>query len=631
MSRTKAGLVLLVLALAAGAGVFYVLQGNDEGDPNSAAEDYLDAWAADDVAAMQDLVVEVPSDFEEVHQALAEDLGIEEARYEVSGVSVDGDEAIATYDATLTLAGLGEWSYDGRLRLARGAGDDGDVWLVDWTPAAIHPQLRDGQTLGLTRHQPERAAILDDAGEPLVTNQPGRIVGLQPSRIQNLQQVKDALQTALGVDPALVDERLNAPGVQPDHFVEIITIPNSRYDQVEAAIYPVPGTVFRDTNVRMGPSQGFAQHVLGTIGEITAEQLEELGSGYQAGDIVGHTGLEARFEEQLAGTPSGDVEIRDAAGDVVEVLDTIEGTEPEPVRTTLNRDIQLAVEAALASVGKPAGIVVTDRDGNIKAAASRPLDEEFNRAFAGTYAPGSTFKIVSTEALLTSGLTPETTVDCPATLNAGGRQFRNFEASSLGQVPFQTAFAESCNTAFINATTDLPAADLVSAAERFGFNTDYSVGLSTEGGEVPVPTDATDKAAATIGQSRILASPLHMATVAGTVIDGTWEPPTLLPDNPPDDAPEPTEIDAAHRDTLAALMRRVVTDGSGQAAAVPGREVAGKTGTAEYGSDTPPRTHAWFVGFLGDYAMALVIEDGGVGGRDAAPVAQQVLAQLPAG
>jgi cell division protein FtsI/penicillin-binding protein 2 len=631
MSRTKAGAVLLVIALLAAAGVFYVLRSGDDGDPGGAAEAYLAAWSDGDVDAMQELVVDVPSDFEEVHQALVDDLGIGEARYRLSGVSVDGDEAIATFDATLGLDGLGEWTYDGRLRMQRGAGDDSGAWLVDWTPATIHPELREGQRLGLTRTRPERAPILGDDGEPLVTNQPGKVVGLQPSRIQNRQQVKDVLQTYLGVDPALVDERLDAPGVEPDHFVEIVTIPTSRYQQVEAAIYPIPGTVFRDTTVRMGPTQGFAQHVLGTIGEITAEQLEELGAAYRPGDVVGRTGLEARFEEQLAGTASGEVQIVDADGEAVETLDTIEGTEPEPVATTIDRDIQTAVEAALASVTKPAGMVVTDGEGNIKAAASRPLDEEFNRAFAGTYAPGSTFKIVSTDALLTNGLTPETIVDCPETLNAGGHQFRNFESSSLGPVPFSTAFAESCNTAFVGATADLPAGELVSAAERFGFNTEYSVGIATEGGEVPLPTDATDKAAATIGQSRILASPLHMATVAGTVLDGTWEPPTLLPDDPPEDAPAATEIDPQHRETIAALMRRVVTEGSGTAAAVPGREVAGKTGTAEYGSGDPLPTHAWFVGLLDGYSVALLIEDGGVGGRDAAPIAQQVLAQLPAG
>jgi cell division protein FtsI/penicillin-binding protein 2 len=76
-------------------------------------------------------------------------------------------------------------------------------------------------------------------------------------------------------------------------------------------------------------------------------------------------------------------------------------------------------------------------------------------------------------------------------------------------------------------------------------------------------------------------------------------------------------------------MRRVVTEGSGTAADASGTEVAGKTGTAEFGSGDPLPTHAWFIGFRGDLALAIVIEGGGVGGRDAAPVAGQIFAALP--
>jgi cell division protein FtsI/penicillin-binding protein 2 len=157
------------------------------------------------------------------------------------------------------------------------------------------------------------------------------------------------------------------------------------------------------------------------------------------------------------------------------------------------------------------------------------------------------------------------------------------------------------------------------------------VGLSTETASYPEPADATEKAAAAIGQGRIVASPLHMATVAGTVVDGTWEPPTLLPDEPAEDRPEPVTIDTGVRDTLAGLMRRVVTEGSGTNAAVPGREIAGKTGTAEFGSGDPLPTHAWFIGFEGDLAAAVFIEGGGVGGRDAAPLAATLFSALPAG
>jgi cell division protein FtsI/penicillin-binding protein 2 len=620
------------VALVAVAFVL-VLRANETDDPGPAAERYLDAWADDDVDAMADLAAEPPDDFVEQHQAVVDALSVESASYEVTGISTDGDkEAIVTFEATLGLEGVGEWAYEGSLRLIPNrADDDAGHWKVDWSPATIHPQLTDEVTLALERQRPERAPILGLDGEPIVEARAAVRVGIEPRRMQDRAAVKTALQTYLGVDPATVDAKLDAPGVQPDHFVDIVTVEQSRFQQVRPQVFPVPGLLFRDTTLRSGPSPGFAQHILGRTGEITAELLDELGPPYQVGDSVGLTGLEARFEEQLAGTPSAEIRTVDADGEVVDVLGTIDGRAPEPLKTTIDRAVQTAVETALGGVTKPAAVVVVDGDGNIRAAASRPLDDGFNRALAGTYPPGSTFKVVTTEGLLASErVTADTPIDCPATVSAGGREFKNFEGGQLGTVPFGQAFAESCNTAFVNATADVAPADLVTAARTFGFNSEYSVGLTTESGTFPEPADATEKAAASIGQGRVLASPLHMATVASAVMEGTWEAPTLLPDNPSDDGPEPVTLDGGVRDTLAGLMRRVVTEGSGTRAAVPGVEVSGKTGTAEFGEGDPPPTHAWFIGFRDDLALSIVIEDGGVGGRDAAPVAGQIFAAFPA-
>jgi cell division protein FtsI/penicillin-binding protein 2 len=632
--RVQLSVVALVVALVAVAFVL-VLRANETDDPGPAAQRYLDAWADDDFEAMSDLAADPPDDFVDRHQAIVDALAVESASYEVTGISTDGDEeAIVTFEATMGLAGVGDWSYDGRLRLIPNrSDDDAGHWKVDWSPATIHPQLTDEVTLTMERQVPERAPILGSDGEPIVEARAAVRVGIEPRRVQDRNAVKTSLQTHLGVDPATVDAKLDAPGVQPDHFVDIVTVEQARFQEVRPQVFPVPGLLFRDTTLRSAPSAGFAQHLLGRTGEITAELLEELGSPYEVGDTVGLTGLEARFEEQLAGTPSAEIHTIDADGEVVEVLGAIEGTAPVALKTTLDRDVQAAVETALGGVTKPAGVVVVDGEGNVRAAASRPLDDGFNRALAGTYPPGSTFKVVTTEGLLASGrVDADTPIDCPATVSAGGREFKNFEGGQLGRVPFGQAFAESCNTAFVNATADVAPADLVTAAQTFGFNTEYSVGLTTEGGTFPEPADATEKAAASIGQGRVLASPLHMATVAAAVMQGTWEAPTLLPDNAPDEppAPQPVTIEGGVRDPLAGLMRRVVTEGSGTRAAVPNVEVSGKTGTAEFGEGDPPPTHAWFIGFRDDLALAIVIEDGGVGGRDAAPVAGQIFSAFPA-
>jgi cell division protein FtsI/penicillin-binding protein 2 len=656
-------LVGLVLLGAAIVGIF-ALMGDDKGPP--AADDaraYLAAWEEGDYAGMQDRVLDAPTSFDTIHQGIVDNLDITSSSYELGEVDTSGDSAIARFTARLRLDGLGEWSYDGALSMSLG---DGGRWLVDWTPAAIHPRLGSGQTLTRTREIPPRAPIVDKDGEPLASTGPGRIVGLEPQAIQDLDQVKAALQQHLGVDPAAVDRALGAPGVEPNHFVPIIAVSQAQYTTAEPVIYPLPGTRFRDTTVRTTPSPGFAGHVLGRTGEITAERLEELGQPYREGDLVGLSGIEAAYETQLAGTPSGDIQLTDAEGEVVEALDRIEGREPQPVATTLDRTAQAAVESALSATDRPAGAVVVDRDGNVRAVASRPLDE-FNRALSGKYPPGSTFKVVTTGALLANGVTPDTPVECAQTTNAGGREFKNFESSSLGTVPFGLAFAESCNTAFINASAAVPDADLVAAAESFGFNTDYSVGLNTFGGGFPTPADATEHAAASIGQGRVEASPLHMATVAAAVIDGTWDAPVLLPDPPagddvdagaattttepatdqapttamaegesaagsdPTTRPESRTLPDGTAQTLLGLMRRVVAEGSGREAAITGVDVAGKTGTAEFGEGDPLPTHAWFIGIRGDNAVAVLVEGGGVGGRVAAPIAGAILAGLPGG
>jgi cell division protein FtsI/penicillin-binding protein 2 len=629
MSSTSR-LALLIGVVVLGAAVYgiFVLMRDDTSDAAPDARAYLTDWSEGDWDAMAARVVDPPASFADDHQAVVDNLEVTEASYELDSVDTGGETAVARFHAALELGGLGRWDYDGTLALERTDGE----WLVDWSPATIHPELGQGEHLERTRQWPERAPILDANDQPISTGRPARVIGLEPRAILDLNQIKAAFQTQLGIDPATIDAALNARGVQPDHFVTITTVDETRYDQVAPVIYPLPGTRFRDTFLRGGPTPEFAAHVLGSFGDVTAERLEELGAPYQAGDQVGLTGIEARFEAQLAGAPSGEIRTV-AAADQVEVIDTIEGRAPEPVRTTLDPAVQAAVEVALGDTTQPTAVVIVDAASNIRAVASRPIGD-FNRAFGGAYPPGSTFKVVTTAALLGQGVTPDTTVDCEPTANAGGRQFRNFEDSSLGPVPFGLAFAQSCNTAFISASAGVPDPALVSAAESFGFNAAYTVGLSTEGGSFPAPSDETDHAAAVIGQGRVTASPLHMATVAGTVIDGTWDPPVLLQDGLPDGEetatpPSPTQLAAGTSDTLWNLMRRVVTEGSGTAAAVPGVDIAGKTGTAEFGGGDPPPTHAWFIGIRGDLAVSVLVEDGGVGGQVAAPLAGRILAGLP--
>jgi cell division protein FtsI/penicillin-binding protein 2 len=311
----------------------------------------------------------------------------------------------------------------------------------------------------------------------------------------------------------------------------------------------------------------------------------------------------------------------------VQSLQRKEGTPGTPVRTTLDRRIQSAAEQTLATVaaGKNAALVAVDRTGGIKAIAL-PASTGFNWA-TGTYPPGSTFKVVTAAALLQKGLTAETPLTCPVTINAAGSTYHNFEDENEPSLTFARAFAISCNTAFIGAAQQLSGADMQQMVARFGFNVDYDAGLPMAvHGKFPDDGPGAARSAQAIGQGSVLTNPVHMASVAATALTGRWQAPSLLADRT--GLPSGQPLDQRVADTLNRFMRETVEYGTGKSAAVPGKVVAGKTGTAEIGTGPEPETHAWFIGFSGDLAVAVVVDKGGVGGEVAAPIAGNFFARL---
>jgi cell division protein FtsI/penicillin-binding protein 2 len=337
------------------------------------------------------------------------------------------------------------------------------------------------------------------------------------------------------------------------------------------------------------------------------------------GDEIGQSGLQARYDEQLGGKTGTAIVVRSAGGTPVETLFEVRGENGKPLRTTLDIDVQRAAEAALGDRDDEAALVAVEpSSGDILAVANRPTDDGYDRALEGRYPPGSTFKVITTAALLRYGLDPDDTVDCPKTVNVGGREFKNFEGNAAGPVPFAIDFAQSCNTAFVSLTDRLEPDALTETAVDFGLGEDLTLGMPVADSQVPEGADLVERAASMIGQGKILASPLAMAGVAATVADGRWRSPRLVST---DDKPSGQPLDDGELATLRELTRNVVTSGTGTAlASVPG-DVHGKSGTAEYGSGDPPPTHAWFIAYRDDVAIAVLVENGRSGGTVAAPIA----------
>jgi cell division protein FtsI/penicillin-binding protein 2 len=297
------------------------------------------------------------------------------------------------------------------------------------------------------------------------------------------------------------------------------------------------------------------------------------------------------------------------------------------VQITVDPAVQRAADDALSNQSGNAALVAVDTaTGQIRAVVSKP-DNGFSRALDGAYPPGSTFKVITSTALLAGGFTPSTPAPCPATLTVDGKTFSNFEGEASSSLDLAEAFQISCNNAFIGLADKLPDTALTNAAALFGFNVDWKLPVPSSPGSFPTPADRAELAASAIGQGRILASPAQMATVAATVASGTWHAPTLTT-QPRPEAHSARSLAPATALALRSFMASVV-EGNGTAAGAglpPG--TFGKTGTAEFGDANPPETHAWFIGYRNNLAFAVIVEGGGVGGRVAAPIAARFLDAL---
>jgi len=342
--------------------------------------------------------------------------------------------------------------------------------------------------------------------------------------------------------------------------------------------------------------------------------------------VEGETGLERVLDDELKGSGGGAVVVGSArTGKELRVVRSYAGRRGAPLRTTFDLRVQRAAERALAGLASPAALVAVDtRTGQVRAVADRPVAGA-PAAFVAQ-APGSVFKVVTATALLQAGLTPSSPAPCPDTTTSGGRPFRNDPGTVPGTLTLARAIAVSCNTAFLELAEGLPAGALAAAARLYGFDDpEPLLPILAQGGNVPAPRSTEEAAEDVIGQGRVQASPLLLASMVAAVADGAWHRPRLLPDAPVDERPLPAGVAAS----LRTMLRGVVTSGTGTAAQPPGgAPVSGKTGTAQYGSGDPLPTHAWFAGWQGELAFCVYVQNGSSGGGVATPVARQFLAAL---
>lgn len=537
----------------------------------------------------------------------------------VKDVSDQDDRATATLAWDWPVADT-HWTYETQIGLTR----SGDTWRAELTPEAIAPKLTDGATLSRTTLKPERGRILGADNAVIVEPRPVLRVGVDKTQLKpgdNAAAIARALAKRVDIDAPSYVRLVQKSGAKA--FVQAIVL--RRNDPVATGFVnnPMAGVRVLADHLPLTPTRDFAPGLIGSVGPATAELIEESDGRLRAGDDTGLSGLQARYDEQLGGT-SGVRVVSVKDGERTELF-SAPATNGKDLTLTLDRRLQERAVKALAGIPSDSSLVaIRPSTGEILAAASGPGSDGLNTATFGKAAPGSTFKIVSALGLLRSGLKPDSPVECPPTTSVNGKSFKNYSdypSGSLGRITLAEAVAQSCNTAFIGNHDKLTPAVEREAAAALGFGVDHDTGFPAYFGSIPEPESDTEAAADLIGQGRVQASAMSMATVIASVMSGKAVLPTMVPSVQVTQKQPGSPLTAAEARQLRAMLKAVVERGSGRS--LQGVAEFAKTGTAEFGEDG--KTHAWMVAGRDDLAVAVYVEDGESGSQTAGPVIREFL------
>ncbi len=483
-----------------------------------------------------------------------------------------------------------------------------------------------------------RGEILDREGRVLATTRPAYELQVIPNSLVRPEIVYAALGQLLDRDPeslaVKVGTRRGSERFKPVRLADDLDF--DALARVETHRYAMAGVV-TDVQPRRHYVEGdLAAHLMGSIGEIRADQIErEEFQDYRPGDVIGQTGLEARLESELRGHDGGRNVVVDVAGRTVEVLDEVRAEPGGRAVLALDVDLQRVAEAAFRDVpeGEPpkmgAAVALDVRTGDVLALVSRPaydpnafaggIDQATwkalttdewqplqNRAIQNHYPPGSIHKAIVAAALLQEGVIDRhSRAFCPGYFRHGGRIYRCWKRGGHGSVNVRDAIKRSCDVFFYTFGVQLGVDRLARYAKSLGLGAPTGIALS---GEAPglVPSSEWKKrrfgepwypgetVSVAIGQGYNLYTPIQLAVAYAAIANGgrVLRPRLLLrlEDRdghvvrtfPPETVRQSEvgpEALAIVRDGLTAVVEE--TGGTGGRARVPGVRVAGKTGTAQ--------------------------------------------------
>ncbi len=649
-------------------------------DAQAAAQQFLEAWKAEDYPAMYEMLTTLSrdamslEDFTKRYQQVATAMTLDTLDFEVLSSLTNPGTAQVAYRVNFKTVLVGEMQREMVMNMTLVDG----AWKVQWADAMILPELHDGNRLVMDITIPARGNIYDRDGSALAAQSDAYALGIVPGQIEDGSegQLLVELSNLTGLNADYIKSLYEFAA--PDWYIPVGDAPAQAVERRYDTLSSLGGLVLTQYNTRYYFDNA-APHVTGYVQPIPAEQLEEYKrNGYRGDERVGMDGLESWAENQLAGQRGASLYVVDAQGVKVTRLGQRDSQPAYSIYTTIDKDLQMLAQKAIQ--GFRGAVVVMERDtGRILALASSPnfdpnlfdpnnynsgwmLGDVFdpattplyNRAAMSGYPLGSVFKIITMSAALESGLFDTTTpYECGYTYtDIIGTTLYDWtyekEKPASGSLTLPEGLMRSCNIWFYRIGVDLFRAgrpnDISELARGFGLGSPTGIGQLNEfAGNVADPTTEEEAAQLGIGQGTLLVTPLQVVDfIAAVGNGGTLYRPQVVekitdPDGNPISEFKPEERGKlpVSEETLKIVqdaMLSVVEDNRGTAHfALVGLQVPvyGKTGTA---SNSTGESHAWFAGYtdagredLPDVAIAVIAENAGEGSEVAAPIFRRVL------
>lgn len=504
----------------------------------------------------------------------------------------------------------GEISFDNQATLVKEERDKDENWYINWDTTYIFSELGPDDKISVNTIPAERGSIVDKNENPMAMNGVIYEVGLVPEQMgDNPDAVISNLAKLLDIKKETIEKAIQADWVQPSFFVPIKKVATGDRAYLDK-LFALPGVQKQDTKGRIYPFGESAAHLIGYIGSITAEELEEnKGKGYSSTDVIGKRGLEQVLEERLKGTNGEEISIKKADGSTV-TLAKKDVKNGENVKLTIDADLQKEIyekmdgEAGaatainpqtgetLALVSSPAfdpnkmivGLTTSEKE----AYDNNKLDPFTNR-FKNKYAPGSVMKPLVAAAALTEGvITPEqerkiTTKKWQKDKSWGGYYVTRVHTSSE-PVNLADALIYSDNIYFAQTALDLGKDKFAAELKKFGFEEPFTYAY-------PIETSTYGKldteqllADSGYGQGHVEMSVIHLATAYTPFVNGgNLITPVLLDSEEKSKVWKEKIMDESVANTISDDLQQVIESphGTARAGKISGKTFAGKTGTAE--------------------------------------------------